>query len=424
MHIRRSTLRLAALLALFTMVLAACGGGEGDGDAAGGDGSTEQAQQGEEVDEVRIALVVPLSGLFARQGDLVRKGAQFAIDEINEQGGIEALGGAQLVLEAHDAGESVETAVSAADRALSDDLPSAGIGSWLSSFTLGVTEVSERRGVPWLTLSFADPITERGFQYVYQTSATSSAMAEGGLQNLSDLAELAGEPIEEIALVGDNTAAIESFYEAVRGGLAEDMGWNIVEEQIWTPPLTDATPVAQAVRAADPDAILYGATSFADAVQILQANEQFGIEIPYFAVGAWLLTPEYVEGVGEDSVEGIMATVGTHPLVGQEELVERFSEHSGEPFMIQDSLSNYIHVWILKEALELAGSADPEDVNQALKELDLTEGPAAESHPAQRIKFLENGRIEDNRPVIVQWQDGLPVSVFPEEIGQTEPTGL
>ena len=121
-------------------------------------------------DDVKIALVAPLSGRWARQGQLKKMGADIAIDEINSQGGIKALGGAKLVLREADAGDSVEKAVSAAQRVLTREKISAGIGSWLSSFTLGVTEVAERLQVPWLTLSYADSITERGFKYTFQTS--------------------------------------------------------------------------------------------------------------------------------------------------------------------------------------------------------------------------------------------------------------
>src|SRR4029453_12509721 len=121
-------------------------------------------------EDVKIALVAPLSGRWARQGQLKKMGAEMAIEEINSQGGIKALGGAKLVLREADAGDSVEKAVSAAQRVLTREKISAGIGSWLSSFTLGVTEVAERLEVPWFTLSYADSITERNFKYTFQTS--------------------------------------------------------------------------------------------------------------------------------------------------------------------------------------------------------------------------------------------------------------
>src|SRR5262245_34997976 len=48
--------------------------------------------------EVKVALIVPLSGPWARQGDLLKKGADMAIDDINNSGGIKSLGGAKMKL--------------------------------------------------------------------------------------------------------------------------------------------------------------------------------------------------------------------------------------------------------------------------------------------------------------------------------------
>ena len=38
--------------------------------------------------EVKIGLIAPMSGPWARQGDLMLKGANLAIEDINKQGGI------------------------------------------------------------------------------------------------------------------------------------------------------------------------------------------------------------------------------------------------------------------------------------------------------------------------------------------------
>jgi outer membrane PBP1 activator LpoA protein len=47
---------------------------------------------------VKIAVVVPLSGAWARQGQLVKMGAETAAAEINAAGGVKALGGAKIEL--------------------------------------------------------------------------------------------------------------------------------------------------------------------------------------------------------------------------------------------------------------------------------------------------------------------------------------
>ena len=67
----------------------------------------------------------------------------------------------------------------------------AGGGAWLSSFTLAVTEVTERAELPWLTMAYADQITVRGFKNVFQTSLVSSAMAEDTVPTALNIAEKA-----------------------------------------------------------------------------------------------------------------------------------------------------------------------------------------------------------------------------------------
>src|SRR5256885_5777691 len=196
-------------------------------------------------DDVKIALVAPLSGRWARQGQLKKMGAEMAIEEINSQGGIKALGGAKIVLREADAGDSVEKAVSAAQRVLTREKISAGIGSWLSSFTPGVAEVAERPQVPWLALSYADSITERGLQYTFQTSPVSSLQAEQALDLVVELAKRNNQPIRKAAVVGDNTAATVFFFKPLREKLLSAKGIELVVAEVGTPPLADATAIAQ-----------------------------------------------------------------------------------------------------------------------------------------------------------------------------------
>ena len=134
-----------------------------------GSAPTVQAQP----KNVKIAVIAPLSGPWARQGTLVKFGAETAVAEINAAGGIKSMGGAKLELVAIDAGDSAEKAKNAAQRLVAQEPEVVGgMGAWLSTFTLAVTEVTERAEIPWLTLSYADSITDRGFKFVYQSSPT------------------------------------------------------------------------------------------------------------------------------------------------------------------------------------------------------------------------------------------------------------
>ena len=140
--------------------------------------------------EVKVALIAPMSGPWARQGDLMLKGANLAIEHINAAGGIKALGGAKMKLLVFDAGDSVEKAKNAAQRMVAQEPDLVGAtGAWLSSFTLGVTEVTERAELPVLTLSYSDQITARGFKYVFQTSLGGGAQAVSAMPAILKLAE-------------------------------------------------------------------------------------------------------------------------------------------------------------------------------------------------------------------------------------------
>jgi len=367
-------------------------------------------------EDVKIALVAPLSGRWARQGQLKKMGAEMAIEEINSQGGIRALGGAKIVLREGDAGDSVEKAVSAAQRLLTREKISAGIGSWLSSFTLGVTEVAERLQVPWLSLSYADSITERGFKYTFQTSPVSSLQAEQALELVTDVARRNNRPIKKAAIVGDNTAATVFFFKPLREKLLAAKGIELVVDEVWTPPLADATAIVQKLRSTQPDIMFYGGTNFSDSIQVLQKIKEFGVKTPIQGVGAWLVTPEYVKTVGKELLDNIQTVVAAHPLKGQEDLVKKFVQRTGEPFMTQDPLCTYAHVWLIKEAIEQAKSADPKAIRDALAKIDLSSGPATSAFYPARVKFDERGRRVGAAPLIVQWQGGEPFTVVPAAV--------
>src|SRR5258708_35869378 len=71
--------------------------------------------------EVKVGLLVPISGLYARPGTVMREGAEMADDHINAQGGVKSLGGARLKLVVLDSGDTTEKAKNAAQRMLAPE---------------------------------------------------------------------------------------------------------------------------------------------------------------------------------------------------------------------------------------------------------------------------------------------------------------
>ena len=374
---------------------------------------------------VKIAMIVPLSGPWARQGQLERAAAEMAIDDINSGGGIKALGGAKLELVAADAGDSTEKAKNAAQRLLSDQPDLAGgFGSWLSSFTLSVTEVTERAQLPWLTLSYSDAITNRGFKFVFQTSPTAEHQAAETLPTALKLAEAAtGKRPKTIGIIQDNTASPVSFAKPLREGGLDKLGLKAVVDQIFTPPLSDATPLIEKVRSGKPDFLLLLTSAMPDCKLVLEKLDEFKLshgKVPLVGNGAPFGSPELLKTIGPELLEGLLFSVANWPMKGQEAFIERYKKRTGEPFMTQDGLCGYGHTAILKEAVERAGTADRLKVADAIRAMNLTTGPAAACFPGP-IKFDEKGRRVDVPMIFAQWQKGVPITVYPTELALAKP---
>jgi branched-chain amino acid transport system substrate-binding protein len=370
--------------------------------------------------EVKIALVVPLSGPWARQGILEQMGAEMAIEDVNNAGGIKALGGAKLKLVLYDTGDSAEKAKNAAQRLVAQEPDVVGgIGCWLSSFTLAATEVTERAELPWLTLSYSDLITGRGFKYVFQTSPTADAQATALLPRVVDLATKsgAGKPTK-VAFVGDNSASSVSFMKAIRGGVARDLGLTIVADETYTPPLADATTLVQKIRSGRPDFIVMQSTNVGDDKLLLDKFAERGITastVPLVGGGGHWTVPELAKVAGKEHLEGVIVGLANWPGRAVADLEKRFVARTHEPWFGHDSIFPYAHVMIFKEALEQTKSTDRKKLGETLHRIDLKDGPAR-LFPDGRVKFDENGRRVGAELCIVQWQKGRPVAVHPESI--------
>jgi branched-chain amino acid transport system substrate-binding protein len=375
--------------------------------------------------EVKVGLIAPMSGPWARQGDLKLKGAMLAIDRINAEGGIKALGGAKMRVIVFDAGDSVEKAKNAAQRMVAQEPDLVGAaGAWLSSFTLGVTEVTERAELPILTLSYSDQITARGFKYVFQTSPTGGTQAKQALPALVKLAESAtGRKPESVAIIMDNTAAPVSFVKPMREGGIAALGLKLVVDETFTPPLADCTSLVQRVRSSRPDLLLLLPTAIPDDKLCLEKLHEFGLgrgRVPVISNGAHIAAPDMLKNLGKDLLEGVMTIVANWSIKGQDTIVKEYTQKTGELWPTQETMSVAGAMLIFKEALEKAGAADRRKVAAAIRAMDTTVGPA-KYFPGGRVKFDDNGRRVDADVVVVQWQNGVPVTVYPTDAAVAKP---
>jgi len=374
--------------------------------------------------EVKIALLMPLSGPWARQGILEQMGARLAVDDVNNAGGIKSMGGARLKLVEYDTQDSAEKAKDAAQRMVAQEPDLVGgFGCWLSTFTLAATEVTERAELPWLTLSYSDLITGRGFRHVFQSSPTADRQAEEELPMVMELAEKAsGKRPTKVAFIGDNTASSVSFMKPMRDHEVKEQGLTIVADEVYTPPLTDATTMIQHIRSGRPDFVVLQSTNVPDDKLLVDKFAEFNLKsdrLPKIGGGGHWAVPELLNVAGAENLEGVMVGLANWPGKRQADLEKRFMARTGEPWFGHDSIFAYVHVMILKEALERTGVADRRKVSDAIHELDMTDGPAL-FFPDGHLKYDEKGRRVGAKLCVVQWRGGRPVPVYPPSIASND----
>jgi len=369
--------------------------------------------------DIKIAMLSENSGLMARTGNMLKIGAEMAVEDINKAGGVKALGGRKLQLVVEDVGDSIERARSAAQRLVSQHPDAvAGMGAWLSSHTLAITEVTERASLPWVTIAWADSVTKRGFKYVADVSAPASKLVSDSLTRLLDLAEKnSGKRPKKIGLIYDNTAYSLAFIKPIKEVLLGKLNIEASVDEVFTPGLSDATPLIQRVRSGRPDFLLLNSSSVSDAKLLIEKLNEFGLgkgKLPLLAPGANIGAPEMLKLLGQDKIEGVIALAANWESAKRKELAADLAKRANEPWMTQDTLSTYGSVFVIKDALERAGTTDKDALMKAILATNTSTGPA-DYFCGGTLSFDAEGRRENAPVALFQWQNGRPVTVFPEE---------
>lgn len=148
---RRDVLKRAGLLAGGVVVgaplLGACGLGGDDDDRAGSDSGSDKGGSGGKVKApVVLGIVDPYSGPFAASGAAQTEGAELAVAELNEAGGI--LGGRQVKIVKRDDATKADVGARGARELIQQEKVDAITGVVSSAVGLAVSEACAQLGCP------------------------------------------------------------------------------------------------------------------------------------------------------------------------------------------------------------------------------------------------------------------------------------
>ncbi|APX77500.1 ABC transporter substrate-binding protein [Achromobacter insolitus] len=361
--------------------------------------------------EINVGVILPLSGANAQFGINSRQGLELAADEINAAGGIKAMGGAKLKLIIADATSQPTTAATVAQRLITQNRCVAIIGAYASSLTLAVSEVTERRGIPLLTMSFSDVLTERGFKHIFQVVSKGSVLGRAQYDYAASVVAGASD-IKKIALLYEDTAYGTSQAVGVRNA-AKAAGTQIVLDEAYPLGITDVTPLISKLRGSDAQ-IVFPISYLNDSLLIIRVMRQQRLTVPIVGGAAGYVIPDFAKALGQYSEAVLSIAPANYDQAP--EYTERYRKRFGT-FMPHEALEHAVCAGVLAQALEVAASDKPEAVSQALRAKKYDQGWAGVMSGGG-VHFDANGLNTMAQPIMVQWQKGELVSVWPQALAK------
>lgn len=365
-------------------------------------------------DDVVIGVIQPLSGPNAQFGIGAQRGTELAAQIINDAGGIKALGGAKIKLVAADV-PSPNTAAATTQRLISQNGVSAVVGAFVSSSTIAASEVTERAQIPLVTFAFADQITGRGYEYVFQVSPKGTVFGKAQFDYATAIAKAAGEQISKIAILYEDTAYGTAQAKGLREA-AKAAGVEVVMDEAYPLGITDVSPLVNKLKASGAQ-IAFPVSYLNDSLLIIRALRQQNIDIPVIGGAAGYIIPDFKKGLGEYAEGVLSVAAASGDLIP--DLAAKYKEKYGS-FITHEAIIHAAALEAVAKAMEKAKSSDPQKVRDALATLDYCGGLAA-GVPGGCIKFDKSGLNTSSFPVMVQWRGEEPVTVYPPQAAKEKP---
>ena len=365
---------------------------------------------------VKLGAVFPLTGPWAEEGNNSFHGLQLAVEHINAQGGITAMGGAKLEIVPGDCQADPALAASVTRRLTGMDKVVALFGCYLSSYTLTASTEAEKAGVPMLSNSFLDDLTARGYKYFFQLPAKASAMGTASVAYFKEAAEASGLKPKLFATVSDDNAMSQKAARTV-SEQATKYGFEQLFLDFYTGGITDASALVNKVRSSKAEFMFINGPT-PDTILITRTLRNVGWKKPIIGTGGGgPMTRAFGEILKQEAngVFGIGAWGWDFPYPGMKEMNEQFTKRFNQTFIPQEAGEMYLAGWIVKQALENVKAADPEKIRNYLAATTFNEPPAS-LMPNNVIKFDATGWNIHSVPIMVEWRDSLPHTVWPAQV--------
>lgn len=383
-------------------------------------------------DEVVIGVLYPLSGPVAQVGIDAVAALNTAVEIINEESdlnvplakgkGLPNLGGAKIRLIVADHQGKPDIGQGEAERMITQEGVHAMYGAYYSSVTGAASQVAERHQIPWVNGESTSPaLTTRGFKWFFRTTPHDGEFTALMFEFLNEFKNKVGKPIESVAIFHEDTLwGTDSG--SVQNRMAKENGYKVAQKISYRAKTTSLTSEVQILKAADADVFLPSSYT-SDAMLFMRTAKDLDYNPKLLvAQNAGYTDPTFIATLGNDA-EGVITRspfntdlAKTIPLIT--EVNEAFKKHSNGRDLSDVPVRAFTGFMVLADAINRAGSTDPEKIRQALVATDM---PADQLIvPWRGIKFGPDGQNLLVRGILMQVQKSQYCTVYPFELASCE----
>jgi branched-chain amino acid transport system substrate-binding protein len=327
---------------------------------------------------VKIAMIEGLSGGNANGGEAVFRNLVWAVERVNERGGVKLPGGARkLALERYDSKGQIEEALSALRSAIDDGAQfilqgnSSAVAAALIEAVNKHNEREPGRRVLFLNYSAVDPIltNEKCSFWHFRFDAHADMRMAALMEVLKD-----DRAIKSAYLIGQDYSFGQSVLREARRQLgAQRPDIQIVGDELH--PLLrvkDFAPYATKIKASGANAVITGNFSN-DLTLLVKAAREVGFEGKFYTFyGNALGAPAAIGDAGTGRIVAVADWLPNVPTAQSESFYQAFRQRYPKPADDYVHMRMQLMVEALAQAIEKAGSVEAMPVAHALEKVTVS----------------------------------------------------
>lgn len=379
--------------------------------------------------EIKIGVIYPLTGAAASSGAEMKNALELAADIINNGakdipnlpfsagGGLPNLKGAKIKLIFADHQGNPQVGATEAERLITQEKVAALVGAYNSNVTATTSQVAERYKVPYLNPeSSSASLTQRKFKWFYRITAHDDLFVQNFFDFFKELEAKKRIKVQTLAAFNENTLWGNETTK-LETKLAQEKGYNLVKTITYPAKSTQLTSEVQALKAGNPQVVLQS-SYLGDAILAMKTYQELGFSPDMIlANNAGFTDTEFIRTLGKNADFIITREVWSLDLAKNNPLIKQVNDlfHSRyKANFTGNSSRTFTGLMTLADAINRAGSTEPEAIRKALAETDIPGNKII--MPWKGIKFDATGQNVLGSGILVQIIDGKYHTVWPFDL--------